>query len=261
MTRPLAALLALLLAGPAEPPAEVLDAEQAEYVADVMAFTGEPLDAVRERMKRGPKPLQEEWDAWEREAPMTPERVTEFYRRTPSYVYELGQWHLFLPAKRESNRALFEHLLARKPKNVLDFGGGVGLHAIPLARAGLDVTLADLDSVTLRFAEFRARRHGVPLKLWRTDVEAAAPDARYDVILAMDVLEHLPKPLLAETVDRLLALRHEGTVVIMSAPFGRTATHPMHVDFDAETQAQLDRLQPIDVDRIVPRPTPQPSAR
>jgi 2-polyprenyl-3-methyl-5-hydroxy-6-metoxy-1,4-benzoquinol methylase len=62
-----------------------------------------------------------------------------------------------------------------RPKNILDFGGGVGLNAIPLARAGFDVTLADLDSVTLDFGAFRAKRHDVALKIWKTDVSPRRP--------------------------------------------------------------------------------------
>ena len=119
----------------------------------------------------------------------------------------------------------------------------MGLIAIPLARAGLDVTLADLDGTSLDFAIFRAKRRGVSLKIWKSDVEPAPPDAKYDVILALDVLEHLPKDVLRSVVDKLVALKHEKTEIIMSAPFGRTAVHPMHMDADEETNRQVQRLK------------------
>jgi 2-polyprenyl-3-methyl-5-hydroxy-6-metoxy-1,4-benzoquinol methylase len=231
-------------ARPAAPPGDPrLRADQDEYVEDVMAFTRTTREQVRERMKLGSAPLKDEWNAWEQQGPMTPERIAAFYKQTKNYIYELGEWHLFVPGKRESDLALVEDLRRKRPKNVLDFGGGVGLMAIPLARAGLDVTLADLDGTSLDFAVFRAKRRGVPLKIWRSDVEPAPPDPRYDVILALDVLEHLPRDVLRSVVDQLVALKHARTEIVMSAPFGRTAVHPMHMDADDETNRQVHRLK------------------
>jgi 2-polyprenyl-3-methyl-5-hydroxy-6-metoxy-1,4-benzoquinol methylase len=220
-----------------------LKREQDEYVEDVMAFARSTHDQVRARMQKGSNPLKDEWNSWENQAPMTPDRITAFYKQTTNYIYELAEWHLFVPNKRESDVALFDDMRAKKPKNILDFGGGVGLLAIPLARAGLDVTLADLDSTTLTFAVFRAQRHGVHLKVWKSDVEAAPPDRKYDVIMCMDVLEHLPKDILHDIVDKLVKLKHAGTEIIISAPFGRTAVHPMHMDLSDDTKQQIARLR------------------
>jgi 2-polyprenyl-3-methyl-5-hydroxy-6-metoxy-1,4-benzoquinol methylase len=231
---------------PAKPPPRPdpdLTREQEEYVADVMAFAHMTHDQVRERMKLGSAPLRDEWNAWEKQGAMTPDRINAFYKQTTNYIYELAEWHLFVHDKRESDLALFDSMRAKQPKNILDFGGGVGMLAIPLARAGLDVTLADLDSTTLRFALFRAERHGVHLKVWKSDVAPAPPDKTYDVIMCMDVLEHLPKDILHDVVDKLVKLKHAGTDIIVSAPFGRTAVHPMHMDLSDDTKQQIERLR------------------
>jgi len=218
--------------------------DQDEYVEDVVEFTHKTDAQVRESIRLGAVPLEQEWETWEKQEPMTPERIKAFYKQTENYIYELGEWHLWSADKRKSDIALVEDITAKyHAKNVLDFGGGVGLNAIPLARAGVDVTLADLDSTTLRFAAFRAQRHGIPLKIWKSDVEAAPPDKSYDVILVLDVLEHLPKDELDGVVDKLIKLKHPGTQVIISAPFGRTAQHPMHLDADDHTKQQVQRLQ------------------
>jgi len=217
--------------------------EQEDYVADVMAFTHTTHDEVRARMKLGSAPLKDEWNTWQKQGEMTPERITAFYKQTANYIYELAEWHLFVPGKRESDVALFEDMRVKQPKNILDFGGGVGLLAIPLARAGHDVTLADLDSTTLTFAAFRAKQHGVKLKLWKSDVEPAPPDQKYDVIMCMDVLEHLPKDILHDIVDKLVKLKHAKTEIIISAPFGRTSVHPMHMDLSDDTKQQIERLR------------------
>jgi len=218
--------------------------DQNEYIADVVAFTHRSEREVRDQLRQNLMPIKEEWEAWEKQGPMTPERIKAFYKQTTNYIYDLGNWHLWLADERKSDLALIDDMRTKyKPKNILDFGGGVGLLALPLARAGFDVTLADLDSTTLRFAMSRAERHGVRMKTWKSDVEPAPPDKTYDVILVLDVLEHLPKDELDSVVDKLIKLKHPGTEIILSAPFGRTATHPMHLDSDAHTQDQIRRLQ------------------
>src|SRR6185436_2739527 len=155
---------------PAARPDPDLARDQDEYIEDAAAFAHSTREQVRARMKLGSDPLKDEWNTWEKQGPMTPERITAFYKQTTNYIYELAEWHLFVPSKRESDLALFDNMRDKHPKNILDFGGGVGLLAIPLARAGLDVTLADLDSTTLRFATFRAERHKIRLKIWKSDV-------------------------------------------------------------------------------------------
>jgi methyltransferase family protein len=216
--------------------------DQAEYVEDVMAFTHTSSDEVRAQMAN-PVLLRDEWIVWEQQGEMTPERIQAFYKQTKSYIYELGQWHLFAPGQRGADIALFADLRAKRPKNVLDFGGGVGLLALPLARGGLDVTLADLDSTSLAFAQFRAQRRSIALKVWKSDVEPAPPYAKYDVILCMDVLEHLPKDVLHDVIDKLIRLKHAKTEVIISAPFGHSEQTPMHFDLSDDTEQQIRRLR------------------
>ena len=220
-----------------------LQHDQDEYVADIMAFTKTTKEQVRERMKRGSVPLKDEWNAWEAQGPMTPERISAFYKQTTNYIYELGEWHLFVPDKRASDVALVEQLRMKRPKNVLDFGGGVGLLSVLLARAGMDTTLADLDSTSLTFAAFRAKKNSIPLKIWKSDIEPMPPDKKYDVIVALDVFEHIPKEELKKIVDKLIRLKHDKTEILLNAPFGKTAVHPMHLDADAEVLAQISRLQ------------------
>jgi 2-polyprenyl-3-methyl-5-hydroxy-6-metoxy-1,4-benzoquinol methylase len=230
-------------AEPAAEPPQVLKREQDEYVEDVMAFAKLTREQVRERMKLGSAPLKDEWNTWEKQGEMTLDRINAFYKQTQNYIFELGEWHLFVENKRESDLALFAEMKTKKPKNILDFGGGTGNIAIPLARNGHDVTLADLDSATLDFARFRAEKRGVKMKLWKSDVEPMPPDAKYDIIMCMDVLEHLPKDILHPIVEKLIKLKHAKTEIIISAPFGRSSTHPMHVDLTDDTKQQIARLR------------------
>lgn len=215
--------------------------EREDFIVDTMAFTHQTRAQVVDKLEHNTG-MKDEWTAWEKAGPMTDARIKDFYKQTSNYIYDLGGWHLWDLQKRESDLALVDYVRKLGAKNVLDFGGGVGFNALLLAQAGFDTTLADLDSVTLKFAKFRADRHDVKLKLWRSDVEPMPPDKKYDVILCLDVLEHLPEKELRATVDKLVKLKKPDTRVIVHAPFGRTAQHPMHLDASAETMHQVERL-------------------
>jgi 2-polyprenyl-3-methyl-5-hydroxy-6-metoxy-1,4-benzoquinol methylase len=219
-----------------------VQSDRREFIADVMAFTHQSNEAVVDKLVHNVG-MKTEWEAWEGSGAMTDERIKQFYKQTQNYIYDLGGWHLWDLDKRASDLALVDELRAKGVKSILDFGGGVGFNSLILAKAGFDVTLADLDSVTLKFAQFRAQQHGVKMKFWKTDVEPMPPDGKYDAILCLDVLEHLPKDVLHETVDKLVKLKHAKTVIDVHAPFGRTAQHPMHLDETDDTKQQVQRLQ------------------
>jgi len=228
-------------AGSAAVDPEMLQARE-EFIADIGAFSGMKRDDILYRITKNTG-IADEWREWEAKGPMTEDRIKQFYKQTKFYSFDLASWHLWLADKWQSDKQLLVDLKSSGVKNVLDFGGGTGFNAFILARGGLDVTLADLDSVTLDFARFRAERHGVKLKYWKSDVEPMPPDKKYDAILCLDVLEHLPEKELQTTVDKLIQLKHAGTRLVIHAPFGRTSVHPMHLDLTPETQHQIDRLQ------------------
>src|SRR5689334_7240521 len=98
-------------------PEEQPDPMREEYIADVMAFSHTDHDTVRARMKLGSAPLKQEWEKWEKEAPMTEPRIKEFYKQTSNYIYELGEWHISDPMKRVGDAQLVDGLVKRKPKN------------------------------------------------------------------------------------------------------------------------------------------------
>ncbi|MBI4509121.1 MAG: class I SAM-dependent methyltransferase [Deltaproteobacteria bacterium] len=71
-----------------------------------------------------------------------------------------------------------------------DVAGGVGNHALWLARRGLDVTLADISQVALDIARERAFAHGLALKLVELDFDVdPLPQGTWDVILCSYFLD------------------------------------------------------------------------
>ena len=101
----------------------------------------------------------------------------------------------------ENNIAEFEiskHYLLKYIKSgdtVLDFGGGPGRYSLFLAERGCDVTLADLSSGNVAFAEKMAAEKQVSLKTLCLDARmpGALSGATFDHILLMGPLYHLPQ--------------------------------------------------------------------
>jgi SAM-dependent methyltransferase len=84
-------------------------------------------------------------------------------------------------------------ITAMKPRRVLDFGCGTGAQLtqpLALAFAEVEFTGADSDAASLEFA----RRNCAAPKLRYTPAAALPEQARYDLVIASEVLEHVELP-------------------------------------------------------------------
>jgi 2-polyprenyl-6-hydroxyphenyl methylase / 3-demethylubiquinone-9 3-methyltransferase len=82
-------------------------------------------------------------------------------------------------------------------KRVLDVGCGGGLLSEAMARTGAAVTGIDLAPMTIEIAELHALESGVPVHYVRQSAESHALEhpAQYDVVVCMEMLEHVPDPM------------------------------------------------------------------
>ncbi|GGE19391.1 3-demethylubiquinone-9 3-methyltransferase [Gemmobacter megaterium] len=79
---------------------------------------------------------------------------------------------------------------------LLDIGCGGGLLAEPMARLGADVVGADAAERNIPVARIHAEQSGLPIEYRHTTAEAlAAAGERFDVVLNMEVVEHVADPL------------------------------------------------------------------
>ena len=110
------------------------------------------------------------------------------------HLLELAAWHLG-SVDYIADTLRLQQQFARG--HVLDFGGGIGTHA--LAAAALPqvdaVWFVDLNPENRRFVEARAQHFGLQHKLrCFRDLEAPDLPERFDTIVCLDVLEHLSDP-------------------------------------------------------------------
>ena len=121
-------------------------------------------------------------------------------------------------------------------KEILDFGGGTGLLALPLAKQAKSVTLVDISEKMLEQARLKAKQQDIKnIQLLEQDLLANPLDQEFDLIVVCRVLHHMPD------LDAALSLFHQhlrekGQLLL--ADF--TKTEANHHGFDlAELEKQL----------------------
>lgn len=74
---------------------------------------------------------------------------------------------------------------------ILDIGCGAGLLSEPLARLGAQVTGVDPSETNIAAARVHAERSGTLIDYRATTIEAMNNRERFDIVLAMEVVEHV----------------------------------------------------------------------
>ena len=157
-------------------------------------------------------------------------------------------------------------------KTALDVGCGAGLLAEPLARLGAKVTAVDAAPELIEVAKAHSAGQGLEIDYRAVGVEAVK--GRFDLITAMEVIEHVADP--QAFVDDLAARLAEGGLLILSTPnksawsklltitlaegFGQIprGTHDFEAFIDPETMRGMlahAGLECIDFEGIAVSPT------
>ncbi len=131
--------------------------------------------------------------------------------------------HAMNPARVSWIMRRIEQYLPAKSARVLDIGCGAGLLAESLARAGCSVLGVDEAAAAIEAAQRHAKAHAPGLDLgYRVASidELAQENQRFQVITALEVIEHAPDP--QGFIDSLATLLEPGGLLFLST-LNRTA--------------------------------------
>lgn len=165
------------------------------------------------------------------------EEAGKFYQENvgEAYLFELAAWHL---TSTDYIGDTLKLVADRARGRVLDFGGGIGTHAIAAALCPdvTEVVYCDINPVNCNFIKHRIEQLGLESKI-NCRMELGTNEI-FDTINCFDVIEHLPDP-----SDRLLKFHR------MLAPSGRMVTNwYFSKGLNQEFPFHLD--DPIIVDRF-----------
>jgi SAM-dependent methyltransferase len=241
---------------------EVLDSTEMEWFRDSLLMPGLPgvraaiIDDLSSYSGLTPEECVRrclDWESWSVEEWVAADRSSEaglrdFYLTTQSWAFDL-MWYAYLQAEGYVISASVQALRAipgsGQGRDHLDFGSGAGFTSQLFARAGYQVTLADVSTPLLDFARHRLSRRGEAAKY--IDLNDEQLDlGRYDVITALDALTQVPD--LADVAASLhRALRPGGWLITnfdVRPPSPENAWHLYEDDLDLRAVMQRAGFMP-----------------
>ena len=128
---------------------------------------------------------------------------------------------------------------------VLDFGGGIGTHALANAMSSKikHVFFVDINQTNRKFVEFRAKKLGVENKLTFCRTIKETNTKIFDTIVCLDVLEHLADP--ASQIEIFYEIMHSNSVALFNWYFykGEKNEYPFHIDDSLIIESFFEKLQ------------------
>jgi len=159
--------------------------------------------------------------------------VSDFYTEIVGdrHVADLAAWHI----SSEDYIANTLKLQQRFSRGlVLDFGGGIGTHALANAMSSKveHVFFVDINKTNRNFVEYRAKELGVEKKLTFCETIKDTQISKFDTVVCFDVLEHLADPASQiEVFNRMMDLK---SIALFNWYFykGEKNEYPFHIDDD-----------------------------
>lgn len=209
---------------------------------ELSEFTGMPISDIHDKWKVSTEIVSREYKEFLNNIISSPNGKTtkDFYKTNKNYIFDITNWHV--TQRRSFDYKLINDIKSKYPsaKKILDYGSGCGQNAIDLASAGYNVCMADYDGYTSQFARFRANKRGLNIKFYDIDKPI---DDKFDIILAFDVLEHVPDEEFEKTVYLLKCLKENGGKILTTVSFGtQDGLHPMH---NEETPEKLKLIEEL----------------
>ena len=186
----------------------------------ISELTNQPVEAVQQRLHDEECQIGANVGAAMKHAGITPhvwsDELIQFYQQTDAFLYELIAWNR--NANKVTIRQWINAALARLPSfslDILTYGDGIGCDSLYFTQAGHRVIYCDLGELSKQFAHTLFSAAGLPFEP-ASDL-SALPAESFDVIVCLDVLEHVPDP--SSLIEQLVRCLRPGGLLIASAPF------------------------------------------
>jgi len=158
------------------------------------------------------------------------------------HLADLSAWHLTSKEYISSTLKLQQNF----SKNlVLDFGGGIGTHALANAMSENveHVFFVDINKTNREFVKFRAKKLGLAQKISFHKSIDDTNVKNFDLIVCLDVLEHLDDPSLQ--LEKFHEIMGTNSVSIFNWYFykGEKNEYPFHLDDERLVSKFFETLQ------------------
>ena len=149
------------------------------FYQELAEYLGTDPWLTEQRCQYAPFELAWQWNQGGKNDPL------KYYQESEFYMFDLSMYGALLES-RGTFQWFRDMIHKHKWKTMLDFGGGIGSYTIKAASEGVHVVYTDVIGKTADYAKWRFKKYGVN----PSSVELP----RYDVVVAMDVFEHIPDP-------------------------------------------------------------------
>jgi SAM-dependent methyltransferase len=170
--------------------------------------------------------------------------VSDFYTEIVGdcHLADLAAWHI------TSKNYISETLKLQQRFSrglVLDFGGGIGTHALANAMSSKveHVFFVDINEINRNFVEYRAKELGVEEKLTFCETIQDTQISKFDTIICLDVLEHLADP--ASQIKDFNKIMNSSSIALFNWYFykGEKNEYPFHIDDNKIVEGFFKTLQ------------------
>ena len=157
--------------------------------------------------------------------------VSDFYSKIvgDSHLADLAAWHI-TSKDYISDTLKLQQRFSRDL--VLDFGGGIGTHALANAMSSKveHVFFVDINETNRNFVEYRAKELGVEKKITFFKSIEDAQISKFDTIVCLDVLEHLSDP--TSQINNFHEIMDSNSIALFNWYFykGDKDEYPFHID-------------------------------
>lgn len=177
-------------------------------------YVKRPYRLVRERCQTAFVELAWKWEEQKNDP-------IKYYQQDDLYIFDLTKYQMLLL------EAGFHDWMIGKInqlgiKKVLDFGGGIGEYTIQAMQNGCDATFIDVEgSKTVEYAQYRFAKYGIAPRILP---HTATDFDNYDLVVAMDVFEHIPEP---DSLIRTIAEHTQYLICQPNVPYDEF--YPQHI--------------------------------